>query len=40
VPELDALFADSYEVVDDHVPDLSFETRLNQERVRVLRRIA
>lgn len=40
VPELDALFADGYEIVTDYVPDVSFDTRVNQERIRVLRRIA
>jgi hypothetical protein len=39
VPELDALFADSYKIVEDYVPDVSFETRVNQERIRVLRRV-
>ena len=38
VPELTALFADGYEIVEDYVPDVSFETRVGQERVRVLRR--
>ena len=38
VPELTALFAQGYEIVDDYVPDVSFDTRVGQERVRVLRR--
>lgn len=40
VPELTALFADGYEIVDDYVPDVSFASRVGQERVRVLRRRA
>jgi hypothetical protein len=39
VPDLTALFAEGYEIVEDYVPDVSFETRVNQERVRVLRRV-
>ncbi|HEY5552653.1 MAG TPA: methyltransferase domain-containing protein [Opitutaceae bacterium] len=39
VPELTALFADGYEIVEDYVPEVSFETRVNQERIRVLRRV-
>lgn len=39
VPELTALFADEYEIVEDYVPDVSFETRVGQERIRVLRRV-
>ena len=38
VPDLTALFAEGYEVVDDYVPEVGFETRVNRERVRVLRR--
>ncbi len=38
VPELTALFAQGYEIIDDYVPDVSFDTRVGQERVRVLRR--
>lgn len=40
VPELNAFFADGYEILDDYVPDVSFPTRVNQERIRVLRRLA
>lgn len=39
VPELTALFAEGYEIVDDYVPDVSFDTRVGQERMRVLRRL-
>jgi hypothetical protein len=39
VPELTALFADGYEIVDDYVPDVAFERREGRERVRVLRRV-
>lgn len=39
VPDLDALFADGYEILTDYVPDVSFATRVNQERIRVLRRL-
>lgn len=39
VPELTALFADGYEIVEDYVPDVSFDTRVGQERIRVLRRV-
>lgn len=38
VPELTALFAHGYEIVEDYVPDVAFDTRVNQERLRVLRR--
>ena len=38
VPDLTALFADGYEIFEDYVPDVSFDTRVGQERVRVLRR--
>jgi len=38
VPDLTALFADSYEIVDDYVPDVAFAGREGRERVRVLRR--
>ena len=38
VPDLTALFAQGYEIVDDYVPDVSFGTRVGRERVRVLRR--
>jgi SAM-dependent methyltransferase len=37
--KLTALFADSYEIVDDYVPDVAFSGREGQERVRVLRRV-
>jgi methyl halide transferase len=39
VADLSALFADSYEIVDDYVPDVAFEGREGRERVRVLRRV-
>jgi hypothetical protein len=39
VPDLTALFADGYEIVDDYVPAVAFESRLGRERVRVLRRL-
>jgi SAM-dependent methyltransferase len=39
VPDLTALFADGYEIVEDYVPEVSFDTRVGQERVRVLRRV-
>jgi hypothetical protein len=39
VPDLTALFAQGYEVVEDYVPDVSFPTRVKQERIRVLRRL-
>ncbi len=39
-PELTALFADDYEIVEDYVPDVSFQTRVRQERMRILRRRA
>ncbi|MBX7208783.1 MAG: methyltransferase domain-containing protein [Verrucomicrobiaceae bacterium] len=38
VPDLDALFADGFEVLDDYVPDVAFEGREGRERLRVLRR--
>ena len=39
VPDLTALFAQDYEVVEDYVPDVSFPTRVKQERIRVLQRL-
>jgi methyl halide transferase len=36
VADLTALFAESYEIVEDFVPDVSFSGREGQERVRVL----
>jgi SAM-dependent methyltransferase len=39
VPDLTALFARGYEIVDDYVPNLAFESRKGRERLRVLRRI-
>lgn len=38
VPDLTALFAFGYDLVDDYVPDLAFANRTGRERVRVLRR--
>lgn len=40
VHALTALFADGYEIVDDYVPDVAFESRVGRERMRVLRRVA
>jgi len=37
VPDLTALFAEGYEIVDDYVPDVAFAGREGRERVRVLR---
>ena len=37
-PELTALFAQGYEIVEDYVPDVAFRGREGRERVRVLRR--
>jgi SAM-dependent methyltransferase len=39
VPDLTALFADSYEIVDDYVPAVAFSGREGRERMRVLRRV-
>ena len=39
VPDLTALFTDGYEIVDDYVPEVAFDTRAGRERVRVLRRV-
>ena len=39
VPDLTALFADGYEIVDDYVPEVAFDTRVGRERMRVLRRL-
>jgi hypothetical protein len=39
VPDLTALFADGYEIVEDYVPEVAFDTRAGRERVRVLRRV-
>ena len=39
VPDLTALFADGYEIVDDYVPDVAFAGREGRERLRVLRRL-
>ena len=36
--DLTALFADSYEIVADYVPDVAFQGREGRERLRVLRR--
>ena len=38
VEDLTAFFADSYEIVEDYVPDVAFSGRESRERVRVLRR--
>jgi len=39
VPDLTALFADGYEVMEDYVPDIAFPGREGRERLRVLRRL-
>jgi SAM-dependent methyltransferase len=39
VPDLTALFAEGYEIVEDYVPEVAFDTRVGRERVRVLRRV-
>jgi hypothetical protein len=38
VPDLTALFAQGYEIVEDYVPDVAFPSRVGRERMRVLRR--
>jgi len=38
VPDLTALFAEGYEIVEDYVPDVAFKSREGRERLRVLRR--
>jgi SAM-dependent methyltransferase len=40
VLDLTALFADGYEILEDYVPEVGFDSRLGRERVRVLRRRA
>lgn len=40
VPELDALFSEQFDIVEDYVPDVAFDGRLHRERVRVLRKKA
>ena len=37
VPELDALFGEHFEVIEDYIPDVAFEGRAGRERLRVLR---
>ncbi len=39
VPDLTALFAEGYEVVDDYVPNVAFDGREGRERLRALRRV-
>jgi len=39
VSDLTALFAEGYEIVEDYVPEVSFESRAGRERLRVLRRV-
>jgi hypothetical protein len=39
VPDLTALFAQGYEIVEDYVPDVAFPSRMGRERLRVLRRV-
>lgn len=38
VPDLTALFAEGYEVLEDYEPDVAFPGREGRERIRVLRR--
>ena len=38
VPDLTALFADGYKIVEDYVPEVAFTNREGRERVRILRR--
>lgn len=38
VPELDAVFADHFDIIDDYIPTEAFDGRLGRERVRVLRK--
>jgi len=38
VPDLTALFADGYEIMEDYVPKVAFPGREGRERVRVLRK--
>jgi hypothetical protein len=40
VPDLTALFAQGYEIVEDYVPEVAFPSRVGRERMRVLRRMA
>jgi hypothetical protein len=40
VPDLTALFAQGYEIVEDYVPDVAFPSRSGRERMRVLRRVS
>jgi SAM-dependent methyltransferase len=39
-PDLTALFASGYEIVEDYVPEVAFSNRVGRERMRVLRRLA
>ena len=39
VPDLTALFAEGYEIVEDYVPEVSFASRVSRERVLVYRRL-
>ena len=39
VEELDALFANDFEILADYIPDNSFAGRANRERVRILRHL-
>jgi SAM-dependent methyltransferase len=38
VADLTSLFSEGFEIMDDYVPDVAFDTRVGRERVRVLRR--
>lgn len=40
VPDLTALFARDYEILDDYIPDVAFAGREGRERLRVLRKIS
>jgi SAM-dependent methyltransferase len=39
VRDLTALFAEGYEILEDYVPAVAFESRVGRERLRVLRRV-
>ena len=37
VEELDALFNERFEIIDDYIPDVAFPGRASRERVRVMK---
>ncbi len=39
VAELDAMFAEGFEIVEDYVPEVGYEGRVGRERLRVLRKV-